>query len=193
MLDGFYLKFKEKRLRRHIDNELPEAVDMLAMALRAGRSLEQAIDFVSHEGPRHVALEFRGIIEEVKLGRGIDEVLEEWEKRLSLEDIRVLVESIIILRQTGGNLAEVFSIIAATIRERHLLAERIRTFTSSARYQAILLSLLPFALMAGLAFMSPWYVKPLVSSWLGRSFLFAMVFFQSVGFVWMRSISRIEI
>lgn len=165
---------------------------MLANCLRAGLGLQQAIEFVSINGPVHIAEEFKVIIGNVKVGKTIDDALIEWKESTPVEDVWIVVESILILRQTGGNLAETFTVIAKTIRERQRVEGRIKVLTTQGIMQAVIITILPFVIAAALALISDWYIRPLFTTGFGWFLIMLMLFLQMLGAIWMRKIVRVN-
>lgn len=185
--------FFEKRRTKKIDGQLTEVVSMLMSGLRAGLGLQQSFEMVSKEAPDPIRQEFIYIINQITLGKDLDDALVEWEKRISLDDVTILVEAILVLRQTGGNLISTFSSILSTISERQKVSRKISVFVAQGMSQAVVMLLLPVALMFALLVISPWYIKPLFTERLGCLLVFIMLVLQTVGALWLRKIVKIKI
>ena len=158
---GFAPWFYVQRARRKRDAlmevQLPDAVDMIVNAMRAGFSLQAAMQFVGQEHPAPLGAEFFRFSEEQRLGVDARAALMDFEERIGSLDAKMFVTSLLIQRETGGNLADVLSGLATLIRERIALRDRVATLTAEPRATAILLSLLPVLLFAGLFFMKREY------------------------------------
>ena len=141
MVDFFY----EKRLKK-FQVQMVDALNLLSGGLRAGLSLQQATGLVTSELPNPVAEEFNLILQQNRLGIPIDECFKNLYDRVPTEDNQMFVTCISILRETGGNLAEIFDTIAGTIRERVRLSQKIDSATAQGRAQGIIIFFMPFAM-----------------------------------------------
>lgn len=135
--------FYERRLKK-FQQQMVDALNLLAGGLRAGLSLQQACGLVTTELPNPVAEEFNLILQQNRLGIPIDECFQNLHERVPTEDNQMFVSCISILRETGGNLAEIFDTIAQTIRERVRLNQKIASATAMQRMQGMVLFVVPF-------------------------------------------------
>ena len=184
--------YRRWRVRR-FDGQLTDALHQMANALRAGLTLQQAIDQVAREAPSPLRQEFGLFVKEVKLAVPLDEALSAMAARVGSEDLDLVATSTVIARQLGGNLAEMFEGIAATIRERFRLEGRIAALTSQGRLQGLIISALPIAV--GLFFNSyrPDLVAPMFESGHGHALVAAIVLLQSAGFLTIRRIVAVDV
>lgn len=141
LVDFFY----EKRLKK-FQVQMVDALNLLSGGLRAGLSLQQSCGLVTSELPNPVAEEFNLILQQNRLGIPIDECFKNLHLRVPTEDNQMFVTCISILRETGGNLAEIFDTIAATIRERVRLSQKIDSATAQGRTQGMIIFCMPFGL-----------------------------------------------
>lgn len=132
-----------KRVEKYSD-QMVDSLNLLSNGLRAGLSLPQAVGMVVDEMPAPISQEFNIILQQNRLGVPIDECFQNLMKRVPTEDNEMFVTSIVILRESGGNLAEVFDTITDVIRERVRLAQKLATATASAKAQGTILFLMPF-------------------------------------------------
>jgi tight adherence protein B len=137
--------FYERRLKK-FQVQMVDALNLLSGGLRAGLSLQQASGLVTSELPNPVSEEFNLILQQNRLGIPIDECFKNLYERVPTEDNQMFVTCISILRETGGNLAEIFDTIAATIRERVRLSQKIDSATAQGRTQGIIIFFMPFAM-----------------------------------------------
>jgi tight adherence protein B len=186
------LSRRAKRAMR-VERQLPDAVEMLANALRAGYSLPASIGFVGSELPAPLGPEFVRFHDEQRLGIDTRQALGNLARRIGSLDGRLLVLAITVQRETGGNLAEVLSRIADLIRQRIAFREQVSVLTSEARSSAKILALLPIGLFAILLVVSPSYAAELTGSVSGRGMLAYGAASLAVGFVWLRKLSQIEV
>lgn len=132
----------EKRIKEY-QSQMVDALNLLSNGLRAGLSLPQAFGLVVDELKPPISEEFRYVLQQNKLGMPFEECLETLNKRMPLEDNEMFVTSVSILRETGGNLPEVFDTITDVIRERVRLQQKIDTYIASGKVQAMIISAMP--------------------------------------------------
>jgi tight adherence protein B len=184
--------YRRKRVSR-FNAQLTEALQQMANALRAGFTLPQAIDQVGREANGPLRQEFGLFSKEVKLGIAVDEALAAMAKRVGSEDLDLLAASTAIARQLGGNLAELFESIAATIRERFRLEGKIAALTSQGRLQGLIVAALPVLIGLFLNAYRPDLIAPMFESAYGYVLVGAVVLLQSIGFVAIRRIVAIDV
>jgi len=144
-----------------------DALNLLANGIRAGLTMPQAIGMVVDELPPPISQEFNLVLQQAKIGVPLDEALENLKKRLYTEDNEMFVTSVSILRETGGNLAEVFDTITVVIRERVRLQLKIDTYTASGKTQAYIIGAMPFLMIAMFGSGDPEYFPLLFGTILG--------------------------
>jgi tight adherence protein B len=182
---------KNKRARK-FEEQLPDALDMLVNALRAGYSLQAATEFVGNELPGPLGPEFARFYDEQRLGVEVRTALLRLQARVDTYDIRMLVTALLIQRETGGNLGEVLSNIATLMRERVAFRGQVETLTAEPKMSAIVLSLLPIVVFAGLFVMSPDFVQPLLITPTGHTLLAYAAVSVAVGFALLMKIAKVE-
>lgn len=137
----------ENRRKEMYSIQMVDALNLLANGLRAGLTVPQAIGMVVDELPPPVSQEFNLVLQQAKIGVPIDEALDNLKKRVYTEDNEMFVTSVNILRETGGNLAEVFDTIVGVIRERVRLHLKIKTYVKAGMFQAYTIGSMPFAMI----------------------------------------------
>lgn len=137
----------ENRRKEMYSIQMVDALNLLANGLRAGLTVPQAIGMVVEELPPPVSQEFNLVLQQAKIGVPIDEALENLKKRVYTEDNEMFVTSVNILRETGGNLAEVFDTIVGVIRERVRLHLKIKTYVKAGMFQAYTIGSMPFLMI----------------------------------------------
>ena len=190
-----YLIFRHKRNRRFykFEEQLPEAIDMLGRAIRAGHPLSSGLKMVSDEAGEPVASEFRRTHEEHRFGLAFEDAMLAMADRVRIVDVRILVTAILIQREVGGNLAEVLYNLASVIRARFTIRRQLRVYTAQGRFSGYVLAVLPIAVGAAIYSLNPPYIKLLFTDPLGKLLVITAVIFQIVGFLWIRKIVNIEI
>ncbi len=178
------------RLRR-VEEQLPAALEMMSIALRAGQSLDQTIRHTASELQAPIADEFRQVADEQGLGRPLDEALLAMSNRLTgCRAVRTFVVSVLVLRQTGGNLVEVLEQIIDTMRQQGQYERKLRALTAEARTSSRILASIPpaFALMS--YFSNPMYVSSMFTDPTGRSMVVVAVLLYFTGVFWVRRLTR---
>lgn len=146
--------FYQKRIKK-FQIQMVDGLNLLSGGLRAGLSLQQSCGLVSSEMPNPISEEFNLILQQNRLGIPIDECFNNLNERVPTEDNQMFVTCINILRETGGNLAEIFDTISATIRERVRLNQKIDTATAQGKTQGRIIFCMPFAM-----FLINWFNNP---------------------------------
>ena len=192
-LPYFYARRRRARRMRAIEEHLPEAVDLMARALRAGHPFSTGIKMVADEIPDPVAREFRRVFEEQRFGLPLADALLSLADRVPQLDVRIFVTAVLIQREVGGNLAELLDQIANTVRGRFTIRRQIRVHTAQGRMTGYFLAVLP--VLTGLAFLviNPAYVLVLFRTPAGHLLLGTVCVLQAIGFVWIRNVVDIDI
>jgi tight adherence protein B len=190
-----YLLMRRARARRlvRIEEQLPEAADFIARALRAGHSFSNVLQIVGNELPEPLSGEFRLAREEINYGVPLSEALHNMAARIPLTDLRYLVIAVLIQRESGGNLAEILTNISTLIRGRLKLAGQVRVLSAEGRMSAWILGTLPFAVAGALAVINPKYVSLLWTEPTGIRMLWFAAGMIAFGVIWLRKIIRIRI
>ena len=188
-----YLVVMKSRRRRKFSTLLPDAMDLISRALRAGHSLTAALDLVAQEIPDPVGPEFRRIFEEQNLGLPLRDALLNLTERVPIPDVQFLVASMLIQRETGGNLVEVLDKTAALLRDRMRLQGQIRVHTAQGRLTGWILCLLPIASFFALSLVNPNYMKTLTSDSLGQILMVVGACLMMLGMLVIRKIVNVKV
>lgn len=183
---------KRSRLAR-LEQQLPEALELMSRALRAGHALPSAIRMVCDEMPDPLGGEFRIVAGEVQYGVAMREALQNLSTRIPGSDVGFLVVAVLIQRETGGNLAELLDTIAKIIRERLKLHDQVRVYSAEGRLSAWILGLLPFFLGAILHLVNPDFMKTLWTDPAGLRMLGGVLVLMAAGMLWMKKLIRIRV
>lgn len=143
---GIYVKSAQARRVKQFDNQLGDMLNLVVNGLRAGYSTLQAMEAVSRELPPPISEEFRRVVQEMQLGIPMEEALDHLLRRISSEDLDLVITAINVQREVGGNLAEILDVISFTIRERVRIKGEISALTAQGRATAWVISALPIAL-----------------------------------------------
>lgn len=183
---------KRKRMDR-FQEQLPEALDLMSRALKAGHTFGGAMRMVADEFDDPIGGEFRQTLEEINFGMDVDRALANFQNRMDVSDLKFFVVSVNIQRETGGNLSEIISNIARLVRERFVLFGKIRILSAEGRISAILLSALPFGITGILYLINPDYISLLWERELGKMMAWGAVISMAIGISIMRKMVRIKV
>jgi tight adherence protein B len=189
----FFLKRKAQRRSDAFEANLPEAIDLLGRAIRAGHPLSAGFKMVAEELKDPISTEFQRTFEEQRFGLPFDDAIIAMADRVALIDVRILVTAILIQREVGGNLAEVLDNLATVIRARFTIRRQLRVYTAQGRFSGYTLAVLPIIVGFLIYALNPDYMKLLFTHPIGKLLVFLAVVMQIVGFLWIRKIINIEI
>jgi tight adherence protein B len=187
------VRLQRRRRLRRFEAQLSEALQQMANALRAGLAFHQAVEQAARDALPPLAQEFGLYLKEVKMGVPADEALFAMSRRVGSEDLDLVAVSTNLARQMGGNLAEMFETIAATVRERFRLEGRIRALTSQGKLQGIVVAALPLAVAVFLDWYRPDLLQPMFQHAYGYVLVSAIALLQVTGFVLIRRIVAIDV
>jgi len=188
-----FIFFKRKSRLSKFAKHLPEALELISRALRAGHSLASGFRLVSEELPPPISTEFQRAFEAQNLGQSLDVAIEEMTERVPNLDLRFFATAVILQRQTGGDLAEILDKIGHLVRERYKIFGQIQALTGEGRLSGVVLLALP-PVLAGVMFrLNPDYMMKLFTEPLGRQMLAGAVVMQIVGALVIRKIVNIKV
>ncbi len=186
------LSARHKRLMK-IEEQLPDAIDLMARALKAGHAFSGALQMVSNEGAEPIADEFRMTFEEVNFGISMQNALMNLSTRIPSTDLRYLVIAVLIQRESGGNLAELLESISSLIRARLKLLGTIRVLSAEGRLSAWILGCLPFAMALVIQLVNPGYLNLLFTDPLGHLLIGGSLTMMVIGIFAMWRIIKIRV
>lgn len=189
----FYLYFKKERRLRRFQEQLPDALDMIARALKAGHALTGGFQMVAQEFGEPISKEFSTVLDEINFGVSYEDALRNLSERFDSTDLRFFGMSVIIQRQTGGNLAEILENISSLIRERMKLLGRIRVLSAEGKMSAIVLVVLPFLIVFGMALVNPTYLPTLLNDPIGNILMAVSLGMMIVGILVMKKMIKIKV
>jgi len=185
-------KYRRKRIEK-FETQLTDALSMMANSLRSGLTLQQTFESVAKEYSNPLAQEFNLFLREVKLGQAFEDSLAAMAKRVDSEDLNLLVISINVSRQLGGNVAEIFDTISNTLRERYRLEGKIRAMTSQGKMQGLIVSALPSVMGIIFYYMRPDLMVPMLKDWRGWTLLSILFIMQVLGLLVIRRIVNVDV
>lgn len=184
--------YRRRRIKR-FNIQLVDALQAMANAFKAGLTFPQAIEHISKESAPPLSQEFGLFVKEAKLGVPLEEALINMGKRVGSDDLELVVVSTNISRQLGGNMAEMFETISATIRERFRLEGKIDAITSQGRLQGMIVAALPLALGMVLNYMRPDLMEPMLDHWFGYALVGSIALMEFMGILIIRRIVAIDV
>jgi tight adherence protein B len=191
-IPAFYLRRKITQRARRIDSQLVQLCELMASMMASGFGYIQALGTASERLLPPLSDEVRTMLEAISLGADIDEALQEMNQRLDNQDFDIIATAITIQRSTGGRLGDILQGVADTIRDRQSLSLEIRALTSQQRFGAVIVTLLPFAIVAGLNVLMPEPFGRLFTEPAGRLLLGLAIAMDALAFVVIRRLGRIE-
>jgi tight adherence protein B len=163
-----YLLRKRKKRMEKFERQLPEALELVSRALKAGHAFTGGMKMVAEEFGDPVGAEFGKTLDEINFGAGVPEALTNMTQRVDCDDLKFFAVSVIIQRETGGNLAEILENLGHLIRERFKFQGRVRVLSSEGRLSAIVLVVIPFLIAGVFSLLRPEYIRILFSDAIGR-------------------------
>ena len=188
-----YLFAKRSSRFRRFEELLPDSIDLMARALRAGHTITSSMEMVSDEGSEPVASEFRRIFEEQNFGLPLREAMLNLAHRIPLPDVTFLVTAIIVQKETGGNLAEVLDKATVVIRERFRLRGQLRIYTAQGRLTGWILAGMPFFMFFVIYMVNPHYMRILLDDPAGQKLIYLGMGLMAVGAWVIRRVIDIEV
>jgi len=162
-----FVLFKRRRRLTTIDDQLVDALHLMSNALKSGMSLQQSLEMAYRELKPPIADEFGRIIKEISLGRLIDDALRRFSERTPLDDVKLTIDSIVMLRETGGNLTETFEVIAHTVVERKKVEGKIKAMTMQGMAQGAVIGAMPIGMLLLFSFIAPELMRPFFTTVIG--------------------------
>ncbi|HJN45337.1 MAG TPA: type II secretion system F family protein [Vicinamibacterales bacterium] len=188
-----FVTYQRRRRLEAIDDQLIDALRLMANAIKAGLTLQQALELGAREMKPPIADELGRVIKEIELGRLMDEALRRFAERVPLADVRLMTDSILILRETGGNLSETFEVIANTVVERKKVQGKIKSITAQGMTQGVIVCLMPIALMLLFSIVDQNYMRPFFTTPLGWMMLLVVLVLDGVGLFLMFKLVKVNV
>ncbi len=193
MLPFAWVTFKRSRRFAAFEEQFPEALDFLARSMRAGHAFSISLEMLGAESPEPLGGEFRTLFNEQNLGAPLEVCFANMLRRVPLIDVRFFVSSVMLQKQTGGNLSEILVRLSYVIRERFQLRGQVKAASAHGRLTAMILTLMPIALMFALFIVAPGYLQSLAKDPDGKWLILAAVVAQLLGYYFIRKIIRIKV
>jgi len=184
------MMFWRSRRMREMQENMPYIVDLLARAIRAGESVDQAVELVGTETKGTVGKEFTRCSHQLQMGLGLGTVMRSLTRRIRLTELRMLASTLMVHRQTGGNLPLALDRMAGVIRDRMNAIRQMRASTGAGRSSTLLMAIVsPIAYLICFLYF-PDHVKPLLTDMLGRFLLMIAICLEVLGIIWVLALLK---
>jgi tight adherence protein B len=193
VLPAGYLYWLKSQRMAMFERQLPEALELVSRALKAGHAFSVGLKLVGDEAADPIGVEFRRVFDEVSMGVALPQALQNMTDRLDCVDLRFFVTSVLVQRETGGNLAEIIDSLAGLIRRRFELQLKVRALSAEGRFSAIILFGLPFVVGGALYIMNPEYMSTLFTDPIGKNMVMIGSFLMVTGAIIMKRMVNIKV
>ncbi len=188
-----FVRRKRKKRLDAMEEQLPEALDFLSRSMRAGHAFTITLEMVGEELRDPLGAEFRTLFNEQNLGATLEQAMGNFANRVPLLDVRFFISSVLLQRQTGGNLSEILLRLAYIIRERFRLKGQVKAASAHGRLTATILTILPVATMLGLLIVAPGYLQSMAEDPDGKYLIGGAIVAQILGNMSIRKIINIKV
>jgi len=192
-LPKLLLWWLKKRRREKFDHQLVEALTNMGNSLKAGFSLGQALELLSQEADNPMRQEMGLTVREMQVGVTMEDALDHLYERMPSKDLDLVITSILISREVGGDLTEIFDNIARTIRERHRIEGKIKALSAQGKLQGFVICAIPPVMAVALSYIAPTLIRPLYTTFLGWVVMAVIVGLMSAGIYTIYRIVAIEV
>ncbi len=189
----FYIGEIAKKRQAKMTEQLPQILETMVSALRAGSPVMEVFKVISDTGPDPIKSEFKRGLISLQLGKPFRDVMKEMSLRIKAPDFKLLTQAIFISQDVGGNLADVVATIAEAIRERFKLRDFLNALTSQGKATATFIGCLPYLITVGTYFLTPSYMTPFLNHPIARIVMVGLVMWELLGFYILRRMVTFEV
>lgn len=180
LVPRFVLRMTQRRRAQQFHNQLVDSLLLMSSCLRAGLSMTQSFAVVAEEMPAPISQEFGLVLKEVRMGVNLDEAMDHLMKRMPSDELHMFISTVLVARETGGDVTLVFTRLVVTLRERKKIKEKIKTLTFMAKLQGIIMALLPVAFFLVTVSVNKSHFTFFVNDPDGRMLLLAVIVMQAM-------------
>lgn len=185
--------YRQQKRRQKIEEGLVDAFTFLANALKAGLALPQALELASRDLTSPLRDEFQIVVAKIQRGLSLKEALVASAGSLKITDYSLMVHSVLLLRDMGGNMVTHLEKLSQVLRERQTITQKISLLTSQGLFQGMILGCLPLFFGCALSLLAPQWMEPLWTTAEGWGIFFLILLLDLGGFFWMRRWARVEV
>ncbi len=193
LLPYLFVRTKRKKRLENLEEQFPESLDFLSRSMRAGHAFTISLEMVGDEMADPLGQEFRALFNEQNLGAPLDVALGNFNARVPLLDVRFFTSSVLLQKQTGGNLSEILTRLAYVIRERFRLKGQVKAASAHGRLTATILTVLPVVTMVGLLMVAPGYLQQMAADPDGKKLIAGAIIAQILGNISIKKIINIKV
>ncbi len=193
LLPAIIVKIQDKRRRENFDKQLVDGLMILSSSLRGGLSMLQSIEVLVDEMPIPLSEEFGLVLREHKMGVNLQDALENLNKRIHSKRFNLVMTAILIARETGGNIAEVFGRLVDSMRQTNKLEDKVKTLTIQGKMQGLIMSLLPIVFGVVVYSSNPQFLEQMFLNPMGKTLLIAAVILEVIGSILIIKLSKVDI
>ena len=193
ILPAFIIKIMEQQRKQKFLSQLVDGLMLISSSLKGGLSLLQAIEVLAEEMPAPISQEFGLVLRENKIGVNLEDSLRRMNERMKLEELGLMINSVLVARETGGDLTKVFSRLCITLRDNYKLKENIRTLTLQGRMQGMVMTILPFIFVWWVLTFNREHFDVMLNTEKGRMLLIIAAALQVLGMYLIRKFSMIRV
>lgn len=193
MLPLFYLKRKKRKRVNRFQEQLPDALELIARSLRAGHAFAGGLKMVAEEFNEPIGPEFDNVVDEINFGVDFTQALKNLSSRIDCDDLKYFIISVTIQRETGGNLTEILDNIAYIIRERFKLQGKVKALAAEGKFSAYILIGLPFLIALAVFALNPEYIGILLTDPIGKGMIAMGVILMILGMFIIKRIIKIKV
>ena len=193
ILPFLWMKRRQRKRLEAFQAQLPDAIDMLVSAMKAGYSFQAAMNFIGEEMPAPLGPEFARFYDEQRLGIDVRSALLSLQSRVDSMDLKMFVTAVLVQRESGGNLGEVLANISDIMRERFALEGELVTLTAESRLSARILAALPLLVFLGMFALNPSFMRPMLQQSAGQIMLVLAGISVAMGYLVMVRIADIDV
>ncbi|MBS4220629.1 type II secretion system F family protein [Bacillus sp. FJAT-49711] len=187
-----FLKSRQNQLTEKLNRQLPEVCRMMSNTMKAGLTIPQGIEMVGEELKAPIGPEFKGMVQQLRLGTNFEDVMNQLRERFASKELNIFVSTVVIQHRVGGNLAEVLSIMADTLEERARVNKEVDTVTAEAKFIALILPIMPLMMALMMNLFIEGFLNPLFTKW-GLVLLTIFIGMQLLAFLVIRKITTIRV
>jgi tight adherence protein B len=189
----FYLRMKKKARIEKFRSQMPEGLDLIARALKAGHALPSGMKLAAEQFEDPLGPELADTLYEINFGVSVADALKNLAMRIHCQEIRYFVVAVIMQRETGGNLAELMENLAHLIRANYKFQGKVRTLSAEGRLSAVVLIALPFLIAGWINYSTPQFIEPLLNEPVGRMMLTLAAVMMTLGIIVIRKMVKIDV
>ncbi len=193
VLPSFAVKIISEKRRKQFLDQLVDTLNILSSSLKAGLTLPQALEVVVEEMPSPTKEEFALILQQMRMGVPLEEAFTKLRERIKDEDVDIVVISVLVARDTGGNVTHVFSNLTNMIREKKKIARRVKVLTVQARFQGLIISAMPVLFVPFVLSQNPHHFDVFFADSTGQMLLVYAVVSEILGIIAMKMLSKVEV